>query len=89
MRITNEMNELISIEQHLTCGHVIATFIKRGVVRTMTMVTNYFEAAELHELEECFNISDLEFEERSHLNFYFRPDPEGTSKFIEFKMLDL
>lgn len=79
------MNKLISIEQHLTCGHIIATMEIKGKIRSLVVVTSIFEESELFELIECSNVSDLEFEEYEHLDFYFKESEESPSKYIRFE----
>ena len=78
------MNKLISIEQHLTCGHILATLEIKGRVRTLTILTQNFEVAELHELLDCENVTDLEFDEYESLNFYVKYEGEATSTYVQF-----
>lgn len=79
------MNKLIMIEQHLTCGHVIATLEIRGKVRALTIVTQNFDEAELHELLECDNVTDVDFVEGESIDFYFKQTPDSPSKYIKFE----
>ena len=79
------MATLILIEQHLTCGHVIATIDKLGKTKSLPIVTQDFNEAELYSLMECDNVTDVDFVEGEYLDFYVKYPGNETSTYLKFE----
>lgn len=77
--------KLLSIIQHPTNGHVVATIEYFGAPTDFVIVTSTFEPAEIAELVNCDNVTNIDFTENQNLNFYYKETPDSPSKYIEFE----
>ena len=79
------MATLIMIEQHLICGHIIATIENLGKTRSLTIVTQNFDEAEMYSLMECDNVTDVDFVEGEYLDFYVKYPGNESSTYVKFE----
>ena len=79
------MATLILIEQHTICGHVIATINKLGKTRSLPVVTQNFDEADVYDLMECDNVTDVDFVEGEYIEFYVKYPGKESSTYVKFE----